>query len=471
LIHCFSQVVTNLNVNETYVLYQCGTPKPSISLLSNVKFFSIPLTAVSVPDATSAAFLEALNLLGRIAYVTSYANNPCLQYLSSSTGCSLLSSAANAPDISNQSDSTAVFNYENDPTLPRSVAFTATADPGALNRAEWIKFMSLFFNGEATANSMFKAVSSNYNGISKVAKAISSSMAKPPIVAWVQWWPASPDYGPFGPNVPALSVNFPQYKKQLTADAGAVILGLSDVQSYIDAGVAFQPNYWGTDSIYMRMNATDAFRAMLKNVDVVIDEARYISGSGVGLSDPSITTSAFIQAYGLTPLDAQTLKFLLSGQGLLREDGLTSPDSWTSWFGNAVVRPDQVLADLVQSLYPSTSNTGKFLTAVSLSTQPVQFSSGYFLRNVGQGQVPKVLTAATCPTQIGCSLPVSPICPYVYMSCNGTLVYATSASRCAPTCASVTAVKGSGMDASAVRPVVLLTSLLALIASVYCLCF
>ena len=75
-----------MNVNETYVLYQCGTAKPTASFGSNVKFFSIPLAAVSVPDSTSAAFLEALNLLGRVAYVTSYSDNPCLQYLSSGTG-------------------------------------------------------------------------------------------------------------------------------------------------------------------------------------------------------------------------------------------------------------------------------------------------------------------------------------------------------------------------------------------------
>lgn len=260
--------------------------------------------------------------------------------------------------------------------------------------------MSLFFNAEATANTIFGAVSSNYKSISNVAKSISSSMASPPVVAWVEWWPASPYYGPFGPNVPAISINFPEYKKELTASAGAVILGLSDVQSYIDSGIAFQPEYYGTNSIYMYMNATDALRALLKNVDVVIDEARYLNDNGAGLSDPSITTSAFIQAYGLSPSDAKTLKFLASGRGLLREDGITSPQSWTAWFENAVVRPDQVLADLVQALYPSTANIGKFLTAVSLSTQPVQFSSGYFLRNVGLGQAPQVLTAAMCPTQV-----------------------------------------------------------------------
>ena len=47
--------------------------------------------------------------------------------------------------------------------------------------------------------------------------------------------------------------------------------------------------------------------------------------------------------YGLAASDTQTLKFLTSGRGLLREDGVTGPDSWSAWFQNAVVCPDQVL--------------------------------------------------------------------------------------------------------------------------------
>ena len=52
------QVATNIQQNETYVLYQCGTPPPAASQFSvPVKFFEIPLTSVSVPDTTSAAFM------------------------------------------------------------------------------------------------------------------------------------------------------------------------------------------------------------------------------------------------------------------------------------------------------------------------------------------------------------------------------------------------------------------------------
>jgi hypothetical protein len=35
------------------------------------------------------------------------------------------------------------------------VKFDAATDPGILARAEWLKFLSLFFNAEATANAKF----------------------------------------------------------------------------------------------------------------------------------------------------------------------------------------------------------------------------------------------------------------------------------------------------------------------------
>lgn len=54
-----SQVVTNQLKNETYVLYQCGTPDPSTltPLPAGAKVFQIPLQSVSVADSTANNFL------------------------------------------------------------------------------------------------------------------------------------------------------------------------------------------------------------------------------------------------------------------------------------------------------------------------------------------------------------------------------------------------------------------------------
>jgi hypothetical protein len=49
--------VTNTFTNETYVLYQCGSSRPSGSVTAGAKVFEIPLTSVSVPDTVPYAFL------------------------------------------------------------------------------------------------------------------------------------------------------------------------------------------------------------------------------------------------------------------------------------------------------------------------------------------------------------------------------------------------------------------------------
>lgn len=60
LCHVFPwmQVVTNLYVNETYVLYQCGTGRPAADVVpEGSKFFEIPLTSVSVIETVPYAYM------------------------------------------------------------------------------------------------------------------------------------------------------------------------------------------------------------------------------------------------------------------------------------------------------------------------------------------------------------------------------------------------------------------------------
>ena len=64
-------------------------------------------------------------------------------------------------------------------------AFRATADPGTLQRAEWIKYVAPFFNKELEANKKFADIKGSYDTITAAAK---KSPATPPkSVAWVAW--------------------------------------------------------------------------------------------------------------------------------------------------------------------------------------------------------------------------------------------------------------------------------------------
>ena len=52
------QVVRNTLVNETYVLYQCGLPAPSLSQFpAGSKLFSIPLDSVAVLETVPLAYM------------------------------------------------------------------------------------------------------------------------------------------------------------------------------------------------------------------------------------------------------------------------------------------------------------------------------------------------------------------------------------------------------------------------------
>lgn len=52
------QIVTNLFVNETYILYQCGTTRPTADVVpAGSKFFEIPLTSVTVLETIPYAYL------------------------------------------------------------------------------------------------------------------------------------------------------------------------------------------------------------------------------------------------------------------------------------------------------------------------------------------------------------------------------------------------------------------------------
>lgn len=56
---CFLQVVSAIDNNETYLLYQCGTeiPQNELAALGTAKAFEIPLRAISAPDTTILDFM------------------------------------------------------------------------------------------------------------------------------------------------------------------------------------------------------------------------------------------------------------------------------------------------------------------------------------------------------------------------------------------------------------------------------
>lgn len=339
------KVLTNIKANETYVLYPCGHSQPHLKspgVTENAKFFATPLQAVSVPDATAAAFMAELNVLDRVVHSNEYAPIECIVALN---------------DICNNrvnEEIDATFNFYADHDNPKAIAFTATADPGPLNRAEWIKFMSVFFNKEDTANEIFKNVQDNYNQLKF------NGLNQRPVVAWLQWTPAQ--WTPFGYD--AVKIQTAQYKNHITYDAGGTIY---DQHEWI--------NVSQVDNI-------------IQDIDVIIDEAFY---SAENIND-------FIQLYNVS---TQRIKAI----SVYRTDKTIREGGFSSWFGKAVVRPDIVIAELLNR------------------------KQRFVFRNIGTNESSIMVTGTQCRMN-KCTIPYRPICPHIYLNCRGFVVPASKNNPC-----------------------------------------
>eukprot|EP00466_Bigelowiella_natans_P003211 jgi/Bigna1/86768/estExt_fgenesh1_pg.C_130207 len=154
--------VWNTFVGEHYILYQRNTTKPPTSLYPNTtKIFEIPLRSVAVDETVGLTFLELLGLRTTIKYVGSldFITSGCIRAMvdqgvartleCSFTGCNATLREMQIADVD-------AFIGGNSPNPnPKSFAFSSTADPGPLHRAEWIEFFALFFNLEYEASVLF----------------------------------------------------------------------------------------------------------------------------------------------------------------------------------------------------------------------------------------------------------------------------------------------------------------------------
>jgi hypothetical protein len=160
---------------------------------------------------------------------------------------------------------------------------------------EWLKFLSTFFNKEVLANSLFNAISSNYQTIAATAATLATQKnAQPKLMAWITWWPATFAFA----DTEGISFDFPAYKQQYTNDAGASILNMTFLEPFMNLTAV--PLYPSSTSVYIYINQTAALRKILENVDFVVDSARYYNANGVGTPDTSINLAAFLKVRVVT---------------------------------------------------------------------------------------------------------------------------------------------------------------------------
>ncbi|CAM9439659.1 unnamed protein product [Scytosiphon promiscuus] len=203
-------------VTEVYVLYQCGTPKPSIEEEVQL-YISVPVTNVSTGTTDHIPRIELLGHRDSIvAYtgVTGAIGSPCvdalvddgtvIQALTFDTDCQ--SDIVDNEALMNASvevafgDSVYTSYCENATVAHNGVGVVGYLESGpdvGLAHGEAIKLFSLFYNEEAKGNELFTEIESLMNCTKTNAQGCSLALSESPTVAWFPYLPtdvSSPFY-------------------------------------------------------------------------------------------------------------------------------------------------------------------------------------------------------------------------------------------------------------------------------------
>jgi len=396
------KVLENKLAGESYVLYQCGTEKPDVSasgVPEGAKFFEIPLTSMSVPETVPYAFVEQLGLDDRVHDVSGFVTGACGQKLvecgdvapDTFTGyLSNLTALENA--VGSSVDGVVATSAQE---YPKIFSFSATEAPGVLNRAEWIKFLGLFFNRDAYASSIYNGIVQSYNDIKANGKGDSK-----PVIAWVSHFVFQDDEH--------YEITLPAYKAEFVSDSGAQNVDLEKIKKqYPGVTVSeFSPTTlefaWDKPNAFKTKEAAQkAFLEFLSTVDVIIDET-------YSAEPASYTFEQFQKEYDLENAGNESLKKLkwLKPKLIFRLDGLISAANGLDWFEGAIARPDLVLQDMDRVV--DSARQGKL-------PKKDEFK---WIRNIDES--PVVITANDCERLSSCNEKPSTICPFVKICDDGS---------------------------------------------------
>lgn len=163
---------------ESYVLVQCGAPKPELSGdLAKAPVVTIPVKRAALSSTTQVPFYELLDRVGSVAGVGNadlISDGPMKDAIDAGKVASMKQEgmsvspegvAAVKPDVfitSGISDP----GYAKIATLGIPVVADAEwLENTPLGRAEWIKFMGALLNSEAKANTTFDKIKSDYDAV------------------------------------------------------------------------------------------------------------------------------------------------------------------------------------------------------------------------------------------------------------------------------------------------------------------
>jgi iron complex transport system substrate-binding protein len=197
------KILTNKFVNETYLLYQCGSEPPADQLDGrHTEVVQIPLLeGVAITQTPMISYLEQLGLMTEISVFISdpeTISSPCLKQrvddgevrvvadaYSVSVDTGFATNAASNAVIS----STVAFISRFDSFLPFETKIVISESDEGPNAAifEWVAFFAAFFNKEALANQVIDAANTRFDCIEGNAGLIATDSPEKPVVFWAYY--------------------------------------------------------------------------------------------------------------------------------------------------------------------------------------------------------------------------------------------------------------------------------------------
>ncbi len=297
-----------------YALVQCGAPHPEGFL--DEQIIEVPAKSIITMSTTYLPALDELGLLDRLVGVddTTYVSNPTvlkmaeegkLASIGYGSGVNVEKVLELAPSLVMTYGSGAP-EYDAHPVLLQAgqkvVINAEWMDTTPLGRAEWLKFIAVFFNKEAESETLFNQIAQDYQQLT----ALTASVSQRPTVftgsSYQGTW-----YMPGGQSFAAAFLR----------DAGA---------SYL----------WSDDT---------STGSLPLSVETVFEKAKDADfwlnvGNAASLDE-------------LKSADARYADFAAFQKGdVWNNDAKTSPNGGNDYYESAVLHPELVLADLISIIHP-----------------------------------------------------------------------------------------------------------------------
>jgi hypothetical protein len=230
-----------------------------------------------------------------------------------------------------------------------SIKIGALEEKTPLARAEWLKFVSVFYGQEREATQLFDQIEENYN-CNRLLVQNNKHLLTPMRVVWLS---KSEDQDLW-------IMNDSLYKTELLKDAGAEVLTTKE-------------------------SSTEDLHKVLKNAHFVIDD-----------TDASYENSALDEFYKNYKYDSNSEKevnFIIK-KNILRNDGARSSSNVSSWDEDYIIYPHLVLVDLIYWFHPKLPVPENFNFEVSNNL----FDHHYWFRNIATNTAVHMTSNIKCPT-------------------------------------------------------------------------